>query len=260
MRQAEKLDREIPTLGDRLFRLSEAVLRINEDLDLNTVLQRIIEGACSLTGARCGAMLIFDDSERIRDLITSGITPEELELIKDQPKGLGLLGYLNEVQEPLRLRDIASHPRSVGFPENHPPMATFLGAPVRHRSQNLGNLYLTEKEGGGEFTAEDEETLVIFASQAAMAVVNARRYRDEKRAKDDLAALVDIAPVGVLIFDARTRDLVSLNPETRRIVRGQHAPGYTMPELLSVLTFRRPDGREVTPEELPTEQGDRAGG
>ena len=196
MRQAEKPDHERPTPGDRLSRLGEAVLRINEDLDLNTILQRIVEGACSLTGARYGAILIFDDSGRIQDLITSGITPEELGLMNDQPRGLGLLGYLNEVQEPLRLRDIASHPRSVGFPENHPPMATFLGAPVRHRSENLGNLYLTEKEGGGKFTLGDEETLVIFPSQAAMAVVNATPiFSEEGEVVSVVATIQDMTPL-----------------------------------------------------------------
>ena len=116
---------------------------------------------------------------------------------------LGLLGYLNEVgvnkgpaQIPLRLRDIASHPRSVGFPENHPPMATFLGAPVRHRSENLGNLYLTEKEGGGKFTLGDEETLVIFPSQAAMAVVNATPiFSEEGEVVSVVATIQDMTPL-----------------------------------------------------------------
>ena len=257
--QANEPDRATPNLGDRFSRLGEAVLRINEDLDLNTVLQRIVEEACSLTGARYGAMLIFDGSGRIQDLITSGVTREELEAIEESPRGLGLLGYMNEVQKPLRLRDIASHPRSVGIPKNHPPMKTFLGAPVRHRDEGLGNLYLTEKEGGGEFTSEDEETLVIFASQAAMAVINSRRYGDERRARADLAALVELAPVGVLIFDAKTRDLVSRNQETLRIVRGIHSPSRSLPDLLGTMTFRRPDGREIALDELPTERVIRTG-
>ena len=120
------------------------------------------------------------------------------------PKGLGLLKYLNEIEGPLRLADIASHPRSVGFPEGHPPMKTFLGTPVLHLGERLGNIYLTEKEGGREFTLEDEETLVMFASQAGMAIVNARRYSDEHRARADLEALVNTSPVGVLVFDAKT--------------------------------------------------------
>ena len=177
----------------------------------------------------------------------------------DLPKGLGFLQYLNEVEDPLRLANIASHPRSVGFPKGHPTMRTFLGTPVRHRGERLGNIYLTEKEGGQEFTPEDEETLVMFASQAALTVSNARRFRDEQQVRADLEALVNTSPVGILIFDAKTGDLVSLNQETRRIVRGLHVPGHSLPELLSVMTFRHLDGREVSPDELPTARAIRTG-
>ena len=195
----------------------------------------------------------------MQDLVTSGMTPEERRRLGALPKGLGLLGYLSEIEGPLRLAEIASHPSSVGFPEGHPPMKTFLGAPVRHRGERLGNIYLTEKDGGQEFTPEDEETLVMFASQAALTVSNARRYRDEQQVRADLEALVNTSPVGILIFDAKTGDLVSLNQETRRIVRGLHAPGHTLSELLSVMTFRRLDGRDISPEELPTARAIRTG-
>ena len=104
----------------------------------------------------------------------------------DLPRGLGLLQYLNEIEEPLRLADLAGHARSVGFPKGHPPMRTFLGTPVRHLNERVGNIYLTEKDGGREFTREDEDTLVTFASQAAMVISNARRYMEERRAKGDL--------------------------------------------------------------------------
>ena len=191
-------------------------------------MQGVVDGARSLTGAQYGALVTFDDSGVIENLITSGITPEERRRLGDLPKGLGLFQYLNEIREPLRLKDLSSHTRSVGFPGNHPPMKTFLGAPVRHLDERLGNIYLAEKGDGREFTLEDEETLVLFASQAAMAIANARRYRDEQRARGDLEALVDISPVGVLVFDAKTRDLVSHNQETRRIVRGLHAPGHSL--------------------------------
>ena len=251
---ADGLERESPTMLDRLSKLSEASLRINESLDFDTVLQGVIDSARSLTNARYGALIAFDQSGGIENLITSGITPEERPRFGDLPKGLGLLQYLNEIEEPLRLADIASHPRSVGFPKDHPSMKTFLGTPIRHLGQRLGNIYLTEKEGGREFSPEDEEILVMIASQAALVIANALRYQDEQRARADLQALVDISPVGVLIFDGKTRGLVSMNPETRRIVRGVHAPGHSLPELLSVLTFRRPDGSEIPPEELPTER------
>ena len=254
LEEADSLRRENEALRDRLSGLSEASLRISRSLDLDTVLQGVIDGACSLTRARYGALVAFDDSGSIETLITSGITPEERGRLVDLPKGLGLLQYLNEIEGPLRLADIAGHPRSVGFPEGHPPMKTFLGTPVLHLGERLGNIYLTEKEGGREFTLEDEETLVMFASQAGMAIVNARRYSDEHRARADLEALINISPVGVLVFDAKTGDLVLLNQESRRIVHGLRAPGRSQAEILSVLTFRRPDGREIPLDQMPTQR------
>ena len=259
MKEDANMRPETEALRNRLSRLSEASLRITESLDLDDILQGVIDGARSLTGARYGALLVLDDAGRMQDLVTSGMTPEERRSLGALPKGLGLLGYLSEIEGPLRLAEIASHPSSVGFPEGHPPMKTFLGAPVRHRGERLGNIYLTEKEGGQEFTPEDEETLVMFASQAALTVSNARRFRDEQQVRADLEALVNTSPVGILIFDAKTGDLVSLNQETRRIVRGLHAPGHTLPELLSVMTFRRLDGREISPDELPTARAIRTG-
>ena len=259
LEEADSLRRENEALRDRLSRLSKASLRITEYLDHDAVLQEVIDEARLLTDARYGALVAFDDSGGIETLITSGVTPEERPRFGDLPKGLGLLEYLNEIEGPLRLADIASHPRSVGFPEGHPPMKTFLGTPVLHLGERLGNIYLTEKEGGREFTLEDEETLVMFASQAGMAIVNARRYSDEHRARADLEALVNISPVGVLVFDAKTGDLVSFNQESRRIVRGLRAPGRSQTEILSVLTFRRPDGREIPLAELPTERALKSG-
>ena len=227
-------------LRNRLSRLSEASLRITESLDLDTILQEVIDGARSLTGARYGALLILDDAGGLQGLVISGMTPAERRKLGPLPRGLGLLGYLSEIEGPLRLAAIAGHPSSVGFPEGHPPMKTFLGAPVRHRGERLGNIYLTEKEGGAEFTSEDEEILVMFASQAALTVSNAHRFRDEQQARADLEALVNTSPVGIVIFDAKTGDLVSLNQETRRIIRGVHAPGRTLPELLSVMDLPAP--------------------
>ena len=257
--EAEGLKREIETLRARLSGLNEATLRITASLDFSAVLQEIIDGARALTGARYGALLVLDHLGGIGDLITSGITPEEIARIKAEPKVLGLLQYLNEIEGPLRLRDIASHPRSVGFPEGHPPMKSFLGTPVVHRGQRLGNIYLTEKDASREFTLEDEETLTLFASHAAVAIANARAYQSERQAKADLEALVDTSPVGVLVFDAKTLDLVSLNQETRRIVRGLSGLGRSRDDLLSVVSFRYPDGRKIPPEELPTARAIRTG-
>ena len=215
--EADDLLQEIESLRTRLSKLSEASLRVSENLDVNIVLQEVIDNARYLTGARYGALLTYEQSGAIRDFITSGLSPEEIELLNTSPQGLGLLGYMNEIREPLRLTDIASHTSSVGFPENHPPMKTFLGMSIRHLGEHVGNIYLTEKDGGREFTSEDQEVLVMFASQAGAAIFNARRYREEQQAKSDLQALINISPVGVVVFDASTVVLVSANDEARRV-------------------------------------------
>ena len=249
--EADKLRRDNEALRNRFFKLSESSLRISQSLEPHAVLQEVINGACSLTNARYGALLTYDDSGSMADLITFGMTPEERGRLSDMPKGLGLLGHMSDKEESLRLADIASHPSSVGFPEGHPQMKTFLGTTIRQRRESLGNIYLTEKEGGREFTLEDEESLTMFASYAAMAISNARRYGEEHRLRVDLEALVDTSPVGVIIFDAKTMEVVSLNRETRRIVGGVKGRVRYLAKLLRRMTFRRMDGREFPLDEFP---------
>ena len=244
--------RKIESLSARLSKLSEASLRVSETLDVNKVLEQVIDNARELTDARYGALLTYDQSGAIQDFITSGLSAQEIERLNVLPKGLGLLGYMNEVREPLRLAEISSHPSSVGFPSNHPPMKTFLGMPIRYQDEHVGNIYLTEKSGGGEFTTEDQEVLIMFASQAGAAIANARRYREQQQARADLEALINISPVGVLVFDGKTGDLVSANDETRRLVGKVNVPGRTLKDLLSVLALRRADGSDIPMEELPT--------
>ena len=238
-------------LRDRLSRLSEASLRINESLDPDTVLQEVMDNARALTGASFGAITTLDGEGGLLDFITSGLSPEEREVMLALSEGPRLFEYFSSVQGPLRLRDAAEHTRALGFPEGQPPVGSLMGTPMRHQGEHVGNLYVAEKEGGGEFTPEDEETLVMFASQAALVVSNARRYRDERRARTGLEALVNTSPVGVLVFDARTGTLTSINREARRIVSGLCMPGGSAEQLLEVLSFRRADGREVSLEEFP---------
>ena len=183
LEEADRLRREIDALRNRLTRMREASLRINESLNLPTVLQEVIDSACSLTGARYGALVAVADSGEIETLITSGITPEDRPRFGELPEGLGLLQYLNEIEEPLRLADIASHPRSVSFPKGHPPMKTFLGTPVRYLDQRLGNIYLTEKEGGYfpsllEPRRRSERALLAVIQQAYVEGVSTRRVDD----------------------------------------------------------------------------------
>ena len=251
MDQSEEREREIAELRDRLSRLSEASLRINESLDFDTVLQGVLDSARSLTEARYGVITLLDDSGRIADFLSSGMTAEEARLLWELPGGMGLFEYLGSAREPLRLQDLLGHVRSLGLPEFRPPLAVgpvvpFMAAPVIHRDELAGHLYVAEKEGGREFTPEDEETLVMFASQAALVIANARRHREEQRARARLETLIDTSPVGVAVFDARTGTPVSFNREAVRIIQSLRTPDSPPEQILETLSVRRADGREVS--------------
>ncbi len=142
--------------------------------------------------------------------------------------------------------------RSLGFSSDLIRWKAMQGTPMRYRDMHVGTFFLTDKEGGQEFTAEDEEVLVLFASQVATAIANARTHQDEQRARSNLKALFDISPVGVVLFNAKTGQPVSLNKEAKRILVGLHMPDRPLEELLEVLTCRRTDGREITPNDLLT--------
>ena len=246
--------REIAALRERLSRLSEASLHITEDLDLDAVLQGVLDGARSLTGARMGGVTILDDAGQLQDFLTSGLTDEDHQRFVNLPGGPEFFAYLSSLPEPLRLADFSAHTTALGLPGIGPPLGpvgSFLGAPIRLRGVRAGNLYLSDKDGGGEFTQDDEETLAMFASHAAMAIANARRHREEQRARANLETLVDTTPVGVVVFNAGTGVPVSLNREGRRLVDGLTNPGQTAEQLLDVLTFRRADGREISLREFP---------
>ena len=251
MKQAGQGNTDGNQLGELLTRFSQACLRITSMLDADSILQEVIDSACALTEARHGALLTFDESGGLGNLITSGITPEERRRLGDPPRGLGLLGYLNEIEGSLRVADISGHASSVGFPENHPPMKTFLGSPLRFQGERLGNIYLTEKEGGREFSQEDEEILVMFATQSAVVIANSRMLHTASQARADMEALVNVSPVGVLVFDARTGDLLWVNEETRRLVGNLNAPGRSIHQLLEVIALTRVDGSDIPIDELP---------
>ena len=160
------------------------------ELSLDAVLLRIVELAVDLTGARYGALgVLTRDGRLIEEFITVGITHEERAALGDPPTGHGLLGALITEARPLRIPDISADPRSVGFPPNHPPMKSLLGAPVTGRGRVFGNIYLTDKQGAEMFDEEDERTLVILATQAAIAVENARLYDETERKGRELQRL-----------------------------------------------------------------------
>jgi signal transduction histidine kinase len=193
----ELLDRvgDVMASRERLSGLLDAVVGIGSDLDLRSVLQRITVAACRLAGAQYGALGVIGPDRRLVEFITNGVTVEEHRAIGDLPTGRGVLGLLIDEPKPVRLRDIAEHPRSFGFPPNHPPMRSFLGVPVRVRDQVFGNLYLTEKQGADEFTEDDEEIVLALAVAAGVAIDNARLYAAAEYRQRWLEATAEITSV-----------------------------------------------------------------
>jgi signal transduction histidine kinase len=193
-------DRESSTPPDSLdaVRLARDVL---SELDLEVVLRRVLESARELSGARYAALGVTNEARaELERFITLGIDEDERVRIGDLPRGRGVLGELIVHPVPLRLADVGAHPRSYGFPPGHPPMKTFLGVPLLVAGIPYGNLYLTEKEGGEEFTAEDERTIMLLAEFAGVAIDHARRYSrldaqhtELRRTVDALDATMQIA-------------------------------------------------------------------
>ena len=221
----------MPGLGsDRNAKLLEVGLALSSELSLSAVLQRIIDLAVEVTAARYGALGVLGSDQRISEFVTTGITEEQRRAIGDLPVGHGILGVLIGDAKPLRLRSISDHPQSVGFPPNHPPMGSFLGAPVKARGRVFGNIYLTEKQGAPEFSAEDEEALVVLAAQAGVAVENAHLYEETRH----------------LFEEARLRErrLEAIREVTTRILEGAD------PQEILELVARR--ARELVGADLAT--------
>ena len=261
MTQPDDRDTRIEVLQTRLARVIEAGLQINDGLDIDIVLQRVLDNARSLIGARYGGLSTLDESGRMEDFLVSGLSQEEADRLVEMPGGLDLFGYLNSTAGPLRIADFASHAGSLGLPAFTPPVpvSSLLSVPIRHRGDRVGNIHVAQREPGQEFSHEDEEALVMFASQAALVISNARRHREEQRARTAMETLVEISPVGVVVFDARTGALTSVNREAARIVDGFRKPDQTLEELLEEILIRRADGREVSLREWPVAEALRAG-
>ena len=251
MNSKGELMREVESLRRRISVLSAASLRISASLELDTVLHEVVDSARALTGARYGSITTLDDAGQLQDFITSGISAEEHRRLVEWPDGPRLFEHFRDLPGVLRLADVHVFVRALGFSADLLPSRTFQGTPMRHQGVHVGNFYLVDKEGGKEFSDDDEDILVLFASQAASAIANARTYRAERLARADLEALVDTSPVGVVVFNAKTGALVSLNREATRIVESLHLPGSPPAQLLNEITCRRADGREIALDQLP---------
>ena len=177
---------------DRVHSLLEAVLAVGRELELKQVLRHIVEAAVALVDARYGALGVIGEGERLSQFITVGFDDAQVAAIGALPQGHGLLGELIRNPEPLRLTELSAHPASHGFPPNHPPMDTFLGVPIRVRGEVFGNIYLTEKHGGGQFDIEDEEVLATLAVAAGVAIDNAWLYSQARQRERWLTASAEV--------------------------------------------------------------------
>ena len=251
MNDVRELRRENRSLRDRFERLSGTVLRINSSLDLDTVLQEVADSARALTGAGKCVITTIDADGRVMDFLTSGLSAGEVEALDAWPDGPRLFEHLRDIRRPFQLADLPGYLASLGFPPGPWPTLTMLAAPMRHRGEHVGHFFVGDKEGGEAFTPGDEEMLVLFAAQAAAAIANARTYREVERARVDLEALIETSPVGVVVFEAESARVVSVNREAHRIVEGIRTLGSPPEQLMDVVTCRTPDGQELSLAELP---------
>jgi signal transduction histidine kinase len=208
------------TALERQSALLKAGLEISAALELPRVLQRIVDLAAQLTGARYAALGVVEPLGGITEFVTTGLSPKERDAIGHIPVGKGILGLLIKEPRLLRLKDLHQHPRSVGFPANHPPMISFLGAPVLARGTVFGNIYITEKKGG-DFTADDEESLLVLATQAGVAIENSRLYEQARTQARRLTALREITEV-ILEGETEVEPLLQLIASTARELVGAH--------------------------------------
>jgi signal transduction histidine kinase len=227
-------------IHSRYERLLETGLALAAELSLPAALQRIVELAAELTGARYGALGVLGRDGNISEFITTGVSEEQRGAIGHIPVGRGILGVLIDDARPLRLHDIAEDPRSVGFPPNHPPMHSFLGAPVTARGRVYGNLYLTEKQGGQDFDTDDERALVLLAAQAGVAIENAQLYEEARDRAQRLEALRAIT--SAILAGTDTEELLALVVGHARELAGADLATLALPAGAGRLTVKAADG------------------
>ena len=234
----------------RLRALFESSVALTSELSLDALLQKLVETAASLTGARYAALGVIDESgNALERFLTTGMDPATQEAIGDLPHGHGILGVLIREARPLRLQDLTKDPRSVGFPPNHPPMQRFLGVPIVLRGVTFGNLYLTEKASGDDFDEQDEEIVTLLASQAAVAIENARLYESATRWSRQLESLHEV--VRSLAEETELERLLTLVCRRLRELIGARLALIALPEPGGELRIAAVDGDPEAAAHLP---------
>lgn len=225
----------------RLRALVDATVALTSELSLESLLQKLVEIAADLTGARYAALGVIDEpGHALGRFMTTGIDAETHAAIGELPRGRGILGVLVREAKPLRLSDLGDDPRSVGFPANHPPMHSFLGVPILLRGVAYGNLYLTEKEGGEQFTEADEVVVTLLAAQAAVAIENARLYESATQWSRQLESLHDVARA--LVGETELDTLLELVSQKLRELIGARLALIALPTTEGDLRIEAADG------------------
>jgi PAS domain S-box-containing protein len=247
----EQEKRERLEVSGQFELMSSAIIAITGELSLEHVLNRIVELARSVSGARYAALGVPGANGELDAFITAGIGPAEHAAIGDLPRGRGLLGALIREQRSMRIRDLSQHPSSVGFPPNHPPMRSFLGVPIVARGKILGNLYLTEKRFADEFTAEDERLVELLARHAAVAIENARLYASLEFQQERLRFIIDQLPEAVVLVESEPERVTMANRQASLLLGWDLSDALPLEELLSRNPRFSPDGEGIPIEEIP---------
>lgn len=246
----DTLQRENERLHKRISRLCAASLRINASRSLGTALRDILRDGCELTGARYGLLNTINEAGLAEAFATSGFTQEEEERLRRWPDMPRLFECFRDVRGVVSFADLSAATRSLIASAGLLRAQTYLCTPLHHREKYVGNFLLMGKRDGGEFTNKNEEVHGLFTSLAAMAIANACTHREERRAHADLEALVDTAPVGVVVFSADVGSAMLFNREAKRLVEDLRMPYCSYQQLLEDLSVQLPDGREFSLREV----------
>ena len=260
----DKLREEVAALQKQLALLSEASLRINESLDVETVLQGVLDSARSLVGARYGLIYLVSSQGRIEENVYSGITSEQARQLWEMPHAETFKSQFEEFEEPFRIPDLHGHAEAAGLPQFQPPFPVnpvmpMLAVPIAYRGDWVGAIYLGDKAESPtadgdtvrEFTARDENAISMLAAQAALVISKARIHREEHQVRTHFETLLNTTPVGVLVFEPEHASLLYANREAERILGDLLVPGRSLGELLDSATYRSAQGRKIPMRDLP---------
>ena len=260
----DELREEVAALQKHLALLSEASLRINESLAVETVLQGVLDSARLLAGARYGLIYLVSSQGRIEENVYSGITAEQASQLWEMPHAKTFQSHMDEFEGTFRIPDLHSHIKDVGLPEFQPPfpvnpVVPFLAVSILYRGERVGAIYLGDKEPSPtadgdtvlEFTARDEEAISMFAAQAALVISKAQIHREEQRARAHFETLLNTTPVGVLVFEPENVRLLYANREAERMLGNLIVPGGSLGDFLDSATYRSAQGQEIPVRDLP---------